>query len=347
MFGSSRLTRGTIVRWALGPVFGTLIVWATSPWFMRSYHSRVFDPVCEAWVYPLSTHYRWRSEGYATTTIGRHGMPGRTELPPPTTKTIVALWGDSQAEGVCVDDRQKLWSQLERRLTELPGNTLAVLPMGRSGEDAADWTGRFKSTEQHLGVTKHVVLVCELNDLSPLTHLPPESLDGTLAVSSDAALMDWIPDFVVHAARGLLMESSSNRVRRLRFGVGPVTMAIANTARPAGAEATGLPVFPAAEIASQLHQATTKPLTIIYAPNLPVVMGGEIRRNDDHADEFASLAIELERRGIEVIDCRESFAQSADQGRFPHGFHNGHIGSGHLNTTGYQLITDAVAEQSN
>jgi hypothetical protein len=39
-----------------------------------------------------------------------------------------------------------------------------------------------------------------------------------------------------------------------------------------------------------------------------------------------------------VIDTREQLRRSAQQGRWPHGFHNGYIGQGHLNAVGNSLV---------
>ena len=91
--------RSLVITWVLGAVIGTLLVGVTSPLFVRSYVPLQADRVRNVWTLPPNHTYRWRSEGYADTRIGPHGMPGRTSLAGPKSSHVrVALWGDSQAE---------------------------------------------------------------------------------------------------------------------------------------------------------------------------------------------------------------------------------------------------------
>ncbi len=323
-------------RWILGLLAGTLLIWLTSPLFVRTYHSKVYDPISQDWGYPAGTAYRWRSEGYATTVFGPGGMPGRQTQPDPTASRVIALWGDSQAEGVCVADQDKLWRVLQTRLAG-DAESVDVLPLAHSGDDAADWTRGFGEAEEWLGVTEHFLLVCELDDLMPLARPVPDSMAGMLSVRGDV-MLDIVPDFVIHAARGLIFQGDSVELRRLRFGLGPVASDMeTRTDKPIQPAS-----FSAADIAARLSRSTTQPITILYAPRMPVIMGGEVRWDDPQDAVFESLARELRRNGVRVIDCRDALRDSADEGIFPHGFQNGVIGNGHLNLAGYRAIAGAV-----
>ncbi len=324
-------------RWILGLFAGTVLVWVTSPLFVRSYHSKVYDPVFQDWVYPRGTAYRWRSEGYATTVFGPHGMPGRHTLAESNASRVIALWGDSQAEGVCVDDEDKLWRVLQRRLADNAGS-VDVLPLAHSGDDAADWTREFDGAESQLGATEHLLLVCELDDLMPLAQQVPESVTGMLAVRSDR-MLDVVPDFAIHAARGVIFQDDSVQLRRLRFGIGPVTADLV----PQPGDHAESESFPAHEIAARLAGSTSRPITVLYAPRVPVIMGGDVRWDDPQNASFESLTSELRELGVRVIDCRDSLWKSAKHGVFPHGFQNGVIGNGHLNAAGYRAIAAQLA----
>ncbi len=332
-----------LVRWATGLFSGTLLVWVTSPLFVRSYHAKFYDPVCRSWVYPAGTTYRWRSEGYATTVFGPRGMPGRYTLPDPSASRVIALWGDSQAEGVTLPDDQKLWANLQRSLTaySMKSRELEVLPMAHSGENAVDWVQRFANVEAQLGVDEHFILVCELEDLLPLANKSPNPSIESLGVRSDEVL-DIIPDFVIHAARGLIFDGDSQRFRKLRFSVGPLDEPDTEN----NTTSTIDPPFPGNAIAAALAESTSQPITIIYAPRLPLVIGDHVYREDSRATDFQSLAVALNQHGIRVIDCRDGLRQAAAEGHFPHGFHNGVFGSGHLNSVGYRVIVDTVASKS-
>ncbi|MFG0288423.1 MAG: hypothetical protein ACF8CQ_09615, partial [Rhodopirellula sp. JB044] len=314
----------------------------TSPLFVRSYHERVFDPATQRWVYPESTDYRWRSEGYATTQIGPHGMPGRPQLPPSKTNRIVALWGDSQAEGVCVDDDEKLWTQLEKAYSTNATTSTSVLPLANSGDDAIDWTSRFRLAERRLGVTEHVVLVCEIEDLECLAG-EEVNLSAIDDGTRNIAGLDLIPDFVIHALRGLVFDAETSQLRRLRFAPGRVSDDDASgSAEPNATTTRSDELFIAEDIARQIRNATDRPVTIVYAPLVPVVMGDTVVRDDERSAEFELLAKALADLDIAIVDCRRDLVAASQQERFPHGFHNGKIGSGHLNATGYRTIADAI-----
>ncbi|TWU10647.1 hypothetical protein [Allorhodopirellula heiligendammensis] len=326
-----------IRRWIIGSLIGTMLVWVTSPLFVRSYHSKVYDPVCQNWVYPAGTTYRWRSEGYATTAMGPHGMPGRETVPRQSTNPVIALWGDSQAEGVCVPDDDKLWRVLQARLSAGGANPVEVLPLAHSGENAANWTRGFSESEQQLGVTAHILLICELDDLMPLAHPVANATPQGLSVRGDR-MLDAAPDFVIDALRALILQRDSLALRRLRFGVGPIESA---PQRPSDQPPRNQHI-PAAAIATRLARSTTRPITMLYAPRVPRIVGGEILGEDPQNAAFEPLALEMSRHGVHVVDCRDELKRSVDHGVFPHGFQNGVIGNGHLNAAGYRAIANAA-----
>ena len=138
------ITRRLIGSWLTGVLVGTGLIAATSPWFVRSYLPLHADPTRGVWTLPPDHWYRWRSEGYADTYVGPLGMPGKPTIPPTRPGVLrVALWGDSQAEGVCVADREKLFAQAEA----IAGGRMQVFPSARSGEDAADWLTQMPAVE--------------------------------------------------------------------------------------------------------------------------------------------------------------------------------------------------------
>jgi len=133
------MNRLLMTNWLRGIVVGTILVAVTSPLFVRSYLPREIDPIRGVAVMPAGATYRWRFEGYADSHIGPLGMVGKTDISEPTSNTVrIALWGDSQAEGVCVPDRDKLFKQLERRYAP----RVEVFPLARSGDNVADWVAQ-------------------------------------------------------------------------------------------------------------------------------------------------------------------------------------------------------------
>lgn len=328
--------RSIVLRWFVGTIVGTAVIGVTSPLFVRSYVPLQPDPLRRTWTLAPGHTYRWRSEGYANTHIGPHGMPGRTSVPKRTGESLrIALWGDSQAEGVCVDDRQKLFSQIET----IASGELTVLPLTRSGEDAADWVTQIPHVEQPLQIDVHVLLIVDLPDLAAAVDAPLPPPSDTDVAAANAAIAARVPAFVIQAARNLLTEADEVTRRSLRFGIGPV----AQTSESAPANSSSLRVDWETPLRA-LRESTSRAIVILYAPKVPQIVGGRIVRSDPGGDSFAAMKPIAESMGIIVVDARFALREAADEGRWPHGFHNGQIGAGHLNPQGYAIIASALLD---
>lgn len=332
------------MRWCVGLIVGTVLVAVTSPWFVRTYASRTWDPLRQQYIYPENLPYRWRAEGYATSYIGPHGIVGRADLPSDA-RPRIALWGDSQAEGVTLPDNVKLWAMLQEAHPDRQ-----FIPFAQSGQDASDWIRGIKLVEEPLRIAEHWILVCELQDLavlsSPTPIVPAPVVPTPFAErlsTKQSAWLDYVPDFVVEAGRGLLLDSE-NQVRRFRFALGPSTEAF-----PEPVDASVVPMLDHtvwADAVTRLADSTSVPVTLIYAPQLPVIWSDTVIDQDYDADEFRRLQRDLRQRGVAVVDCRDAFRRSAASGEFPHGFHNGRFGWGHLNRVGNRLVAESTAAET-
>lgn len=331
-----------VAWWLIGGLVGTCLIAVTSPWFVRSYLPLRVDPVRETWTLPPGADYRWRSEGYATTQIGPLGMPGKTSLSSgsaaaPQRRTIrVALWGDSQAEGVAVADSEKLFAQAEQlaAVADLP---MAVYPLARSGEDAAVWLTQMPAVERELEIDVHVMLIVDLPDLLTAHEAPLAPVQDSGGGGMRAALAAHLPDFVLQAARHVLTEADGSTPRTLRFSLGPV--------------ATDPPQLPPAEPdhdwpkrMESIAAIAERPVIILHAPPVPQIIGGRVQTEGPWADSVAEMQRAAEAQGITVVSARAALLESAAEGRWPHGFHNGRIGSGHLNATGYRIVARRLVQ---
>ena len=223
------------------------------------------------------------------------------------------LWGDSQAEGVCVADDQKLHVQLKAAGL---GN---VLPMGRSGDWAVDWWDQMPRVERHLraegfGEVTHLWLVCETSDLRP----QPRSTAGRTST-----LAFELPALVVEAARRMIENPRTGQRRGLRFWVGPE------------AEATkGTGAINRTEPSHRSHRSHRSP----WSHRLEKGQFNLIILDAREPGDDVPLADWID---APVIDCRPALAAV---GPFPaRGFHNGTPGEGHLNAAGYRAIAAAAA----
>lgn len=342
--------------WLIGILVGTGIVAVTSPLFVRSYLPLRVDPVRQVWTLPPGQFYRWRSEGYANTWIGPLGMPGKhgpvSETPADSPgQWRVALWGDSQAEGVCVADADKLFAIAER----LGAGRIQVFPLARSGEDAADWVTQMAAVEQTLEVDVHVLLTVDLEDLLAATQAPlspPRESDVAAARASIAARL---PAFVIQGARHLLTEADETTPRRLRFSVGPhpevatpIVEDVAATS-PAESRAAATDGGDADRVAERwgeamraIRAASSRPILILDAPVTPQIVEGRVVTVSESDPRFQRMKGAAEEAGLMVVSARTTLVQSARDGNWPHGFHNGRFGSGHLNRIGNTVVASLM-----
>lgn len=363
---------GLLCRWLLGAVIGTSLIAVTSPLFLRSYLPLNADAVRGVWTLPADSEYRWRSEGYANTAIGPFGMPGKTtgvgsssavsserlaqSQPTHASPLNIALWGDSQAEGVAVADSDKLFAKIE----SASAGHLNVFPLARSGEDAGDWVTQIPRVEKQFDIDHHVILVVEPVDLLAAVEAPLASPSVNDTTAANGALAAKLPAFVIQAARNVLREPDGATPRSFRFSVGPVDHVdpphITNS-QAGGTAPTGNKKQLEARLSrdnsglwfnafAAIRNATELPVVLLYAPLTPQIVDGKIRWQDPTADQFLMLQKAAKKFGISVVDARDELKNSVvSGGRWPHGFHNGRIGSGHLNRVGNKVLADKLVEQ--
>lgn len=351
-----------VLRWIIGIGVGTLLVAITSPVFVRSYVPRQINR--GRVTLPTDADYRWRSEGYATTAIGPLGMPGQTQLSPrqPGVRRV-ALWGDSQAEGVCVDDRDKIFAITQRLMAGNNASGVDVFPLAHSGDDLTDWLPQMPWAEREIDVDAHVILVTELTDLRPDAFSPtdPDAGDvngngvGEVAVEVEVAVdprQNWmaqhLPAFVIQSARHLITEDDETP-RRLRFGLGPARpfQTVAPENHSDDREKISDAIIPATvwtSTVAAIADQTDAPVVLVYAPVLPSIVAGRIIWDDADDDDFQILASVAGTSGMTVVDVRDDFRQSAIDGDWTHGYHNGQFGQGHLNRTGNAIIARRLSQ---
>ncbi|MEM6776338.1 MAG: hypothetical protein AAF670_01705 [Planctomycetota bacterium] len=333
--------------WWMGAAIGTGLFWMASPWFVRSYVARVQDAVRGVSVLQPGSTYRWRAEGYASTRVGPHGMMGRTSLPDTDASTIIALWGDSQAEGVCVADDLKLWSRLQASLRRRIETRVDVLPLARSGDDAADWSRQLAAVEAQLSVDAHVVLLTDLQDLA---EEPPQSNTNADGVFT-SVFVHWLPNFVVHAFRRVIDDPATGARRRLRFSFGPVaslgheasTLSLASTSQLDDVDSdAGHGTIDAG--LRRLVRSADRPIFIVHAANRPLVMGNQIHVDDGDPESSRTTADQCRVLDIGWLDVGSDLVAAwQSDGVMAFGFHHGRLGSGHLNANGYEVIAESAA----
>lgn len=343
-------------QWITG-VFGSwLIVWLIGPWVLDSILIRTYDPSLDVNTLRPGDVVDWRSEGWGRTLIGPHGLPGwqpRVDAGEPNQESSsirkVVIWGDSQVEGVCVDDPEKIHNQAIRIAQDQYQLQIDCLPMGRSGADARDWQDLIAGADKLWKPDLHVWVITDLSDL-------------TIAVSPDAtaAYRRWIvesPKWVRFAKRigaqalfaaskRVLRDPDTGGIRQLDFSLGPRTHPIAATNRIDDPNEEVLRNEKIAdEVAKLLLEIGTSydgRIAILYAPATPRLSGGIVTNHPDDAI-FVAIHQALQSKGIAVADCRQDFIDLwRFKGQVARGFHNGMPSYGHLNVNGNRIVAEKI-----
>ena len=303
--------------------------------------------------------YRWRAEGYATTAIGPAGMPGKSDVRSGADRRI-ALWGDSQAEGLAVADDAKLFVAIEREL----GPGTQVFPLANSGDALGNWLARMPRVERQFAIDRHLLLIGDLADLLDTTPPPTGHAaggDDPLGVppvrGAMGGLTTRLPAAVVTAGRNLLTTPDGS-IRRLRWRVGPATRrglgdaperATGDAPEIPSGDAPGDPPIVTADSfggpLATLRQITERPIDVLYAPKYPMVFDGGVLWDDPDAELAAAVATMARSLGIRWIDATTTLRVAFARMPFPpHGFHNGRPGVGHLNAGGYRVLARRYAD---
>ena len=258
----------------------------------------------------------------------------------------MALWGDSQAEGVCVDDSRKIPAVA----AEISYDQCFVMPFARSGDDCNDWISQIASIHSEskpgFSLDAHVFLVVEWSDWCIDIREPQDDVDETFN-----EICETLPAFMIQAARHVLTTGETNQIRQLRFRPGPVEPLKANAGSvpsDSSDSSDGADVR-ARHLGKQLDRLraqTDLPCIFVYAPLNPAIVGGEIKTEDHDAALFDRLRLLGRRHDFQVIDLRPAMKASVAAGRWPRGFQHGQFGAGHYNAIGNRIIARQIVEQA-
>ncbi|MEL7500623.1 MAG: hypothetical protein AAFN77_23725 [Planctomycetota bacterium] len=332
------------VKWLLGLAVGSILVAFAAPLFVESNKSYVWDAELEAFVIREGT-FRFRHEGFSNTYIGAHGFAGVDNV---NSSDSYALWGDSQVQGLCVNDRWKIANLASTR-------EVGLLPIAKGGDDVVDWYSKIPLAESAFKVKGHFLLVTDLQDMYPngsdFIAAPDYEIRTKTQTKTDPPRMNSLKanvdrfqlSFVLLAAKNLFFEPRSMQRRKLRFAVGPAPTkqieTIEHSITDVALSDTWKSLMP------DLASRSSKPIVIVYCPTVPTIVNNHVSFKDPAENQFQLLSEAALEHGIDTIDLTDRMIESyQESAQFPHGFHNGKLGRGHLNPVGNQIIADAICD---
>lgn len=335
-----------IKHWIIGLLGAFLLTWIAGRSLVDSILVRVADPVLQAITLRPDDQIAWRSEGWGLTLVGPHGLPG---WQPRDTDLRVALWGDSQVEGVCVDDVDKIHRQVITLAAQVAGIDCDCLPVGRSGTDARDWRQRMPIVQAVFQPRCHVWLITDLDDLTALADPAPLPPAGPWARESPAwvrVLAELRGEALFSGAKRLLLNPDTGGLRSLDFSLGPRTAPAPNAETTANSPGVGDGEPRLDMVTSQVAEVATsfgESLILVYAPATPRIHNGWQGSHPDD-ERFETLRDAISARGIEVLDLRPDFLELWNgERKLPRGFPNGTPGLGHLNRDGNRIVASRIA----
>ncbi len=193
--------------------------------------------------------------------------------------------------------------------------------------------------EDELSVDVHLILVVDLADLltAPLAPIPRPADNAVTRRRSTISAR--LPAFVIQGARNLLTESDGSTARKLRFAIGPIESETVDPATDGPATVNDW-----SSVVTAIRRSTDRPVVLLYAPVLPQIVAGTVISEDSGDSEFEAMRLAAEAAGLIVVDLRRPLLDSMLMGKWPHGFHNGFIGSGHLNANGNHVVARGLVE---
>lgn len=335
-------------HWLTGLALSLALAWVAGAVLLNTVQPVVLDPAVGHYVPLPGTTTRTRGEGWASSTVGEHGIRGLPGGKLPSGPKVV-FWGDSYVEGLQVDDA----ARMERVLGDLcadAGVPLSAVGIGVSGDSLIDNYFRLPSYAKVLdSVALHVFLMAKITDVLPGMQQPGHSTFQ--AVPPHRLAFSELPRNALNLRlappmRALELGSAYEVIKRTR--------ALAVRMRPDSqlgiaepAQASGLPPHKVNKawdtLLSQLKTQARRPLFLVYAPTLPWLTQGGVVGQDVAAPTAQAFADACARNAVPFLNLGPAFlAHYQATGRFPRGFFNSPPGSGHLNEDGHRLVAQAV-----
>lgn len=332
------------LRWLLGPLAAVPVVWLVADLTTNSAEPYAWDETVGRSLPAAGTVHRHRTEGFADTRIGAHGINGTpdvTALPGPA----VALWGDSHLEGYALADRAKLAQQLTPLL---PAPLASAYAVGLSGSTVAAPYFLIPRYEA-LGppVALHVLVVTRLHYV-----LPGAPGDARFVATPEPAFVHqprrpkasrqrWVA--ALHRWRATFVYRTLRAVpRELRFAPGRARTGTEARLAPGPPEERILAAWRL--LARELPARASAPVLLAYAPTTPRLVRGEVLFDDPDAAAAAALEEIWTTAGHPFLHLGPGFDRLyRDRGHFPRGFANHLPDSGHLNLHGTRVLAETLA----
>lgn len=335
-------TIGGFRAWAGGFAVSLAFIWIVSFFFWNNRPPLMWDDALEMTVRSPGV-VKWRSEGWADTHYGKHGLLLQEEPLALSEKDKFILWGDSHVEAWQVSDADKISSVYNKGAAQTQ-----CIGIGQSGWSVADYFFKIPLIEKHFpNVKGHVILLSGLQDTLPTTqninrNIAHFSFSPNLKLTKATAqphthnFIETIDNFSLR-----FLPDTFLRMKRhnWHFSLGISSIATnATTAPPQKIDH----VIAWNYLLSNLRKQSLGFIAFVYCPDTPRPAKGEIIlvTARPQVETFAQIC---KAHNIDFIDMSTPFKNYyLDNQILPRGFFNSPQGLGHLNQHGLKLVAQTL-----
>lgn len=341
------MLRRLVNPWTIGFLTSCIFAYVVTNIFMDSVPSHTFDPMLGKFTRSPNTYIRWRTEGWATTFVGKHNTIAIKDIEK-NDLTKIAIWGDSVVEALQVSDESKMAQQLSK-MFERTGQKVLGFAIAHSENSLADYIVDLREYESLIpNVESHYIVLCDLRD-------------------------DTLPNRREHTGRSEFVYNGNFRIvesenrgryqhyyyqlnkynlKMISYCVGKVSRYQVqlpwNHRNPVDPDKSiKSPHYDKIDawefILNELRRQSSKPITVLYIPYRPAIVGGKISFEDPQKNDKEIFASVCRRHNIGFIDLSDRFNDFfRNTNKFPTGFTNTFPGRGHLNVHGHRIVAEAI-----
>lgn len=342
------MKRRLVNPWILGFVASCIFAYIVTNIFMDSLDSHEYEPSLGKYTYTANKFFRIRREGWATTYIGKYNTFGNNEIDKNDVSKY-AIWGDSEVTAFPVPDAYKMGQQLTNMFSKI-GQEFIGFGIAHSNNTLADYIVDLSKYESLIpNIASHYIVLCNLKDDT----LPPLKRDP------GCTKFEYHPEFrlVTSVCRpryqSVFHQLSKYNMRMVSYFFGEISGY--RVRLPWNREETDksdrliekkLPYdkLDAWEfILGELRRQSSKPITFLYCPYRPAILGKQVSFEDPDRYDKEIFADICKKYNIGFIDLSERFNDFfLKTNKFPRGFANTFPGRGHLNIDGQRLVAEAI-----
>lgn len=333
----------------IGFILSFIFIWTISYFFIDTVMPKEWEPQLGRYTPAAGSQKRWRSEGWATSNMGKYEIYGIPDITKIDGKKI-AIWGDSFIEANQVADQEKT-AQVLTRICKANGiGDTTSFGIGRSGLNTVDYIFEIPKYEKFVNnIIAHYIVIAQTDDIIPEKQNPSHSLLVTKPELSLKEEKDLPPRnkelvyFVVkselHFLWRFLVDVYQNF--EIKFSLGLINNHSSDILTPTSSEQELTKAW--SFLLNNLRDKTHLPIFFVYCPHVPHINNGTVKFNDKEKNIMNMFSKELANHDIGFIDLSNVFVNYYQEtGNFPRGFINSKPGEGHFNKNGHKLIAETI-----